>query len=57
VSASAFVLVDAILPIGNHTISEYLRLPSLYMLRGFGAVATSLSFLPASYPRRESIQK
>ena len=25
VSASAFVLVDAILPIGNHTISEYLR--------------------------------
>ena len=25
-SASAFVLVDAILPIGNHTISEYLRL-------------------------------
>jgi hypothetical protein len=25
VSASAFVLVDAILPIGNHAISEYLR--------------------------------
>jgi quinol monooxygenase YgiN len=24
VSASAFVLVDAILPVGNHTISEYL---------------------------------
>ena len=27
-SASAFVLVDAILPIGNHTISEYLRFVS-----------------------------
>ena len=27
-SASAFVLVDAILPIGNHTISEYLRAAS-----------------------------
>ena len=24
-SACAFVLVDAILPVGNHTISEYLR--------------------------------
>ena len=27
-SASAFVLVDAILPIGNHTISEYLHIGS-----------------------------
>jgi hypothetical protein len=25
VSASAFVLVDAVLPVGNHTISEYLQ--------------------------------
>jgi hypothetical protein len=25
VNASAFVLVDAILPVGNHTISEYLH--------------------------------
>jgi hypothetical protein len=25
VSTSAFVLVDAVLPVGNHTISEYLR--------------------------------
>ena len=31
-SASAFVLVDAILPIGNHTISEYLRSESLSAL-------------------------
>jgi len=29
VSTSAFVLVDASLPIGNHTISEYLRLSGL----------------------------
>ena len=28
-SLSAFVLVDAILLIGNHTISEYLRFASL----------------------------
>ena len=25
-SASAFVLVDAVLPVSNHTISEYLRM-------------------------------
>jgi len=29
VSASAFVLVDAVLPVGNHTISEYLPRISL----------------------------
>jgi len=36
VSASAFVLVDAVLPVGNHTISEYLQRSSLHTWEGCG---------------------
>ncbi len=38
-SASAFVLVDAILPIGNHTISEYLRIFNLLAASVSGSIA------------------
>jgi hypothetical protein len=43
VSASAFVLVDAILPIGNHTISEYLRLTITSISTRFRTLADSLA--------------
>ena len=43
-STSAFVLVDALLPIGNHTISEYLPENALIeQLTNMPTCATSLS--------------
>ena len=51
-SASAFVLVDAILPIGNHTISEYLRTKQERINHELGALLDELEPALDPYGRR-----